>query len=553
MRRAAFVAVVVLALSAGALPVMAQAINVTLNGQPVQFTGTRPMVVSGRVLVPLRGVLEQMGAFVGWDPASRTVYAQKSGTSVELPIGSRTATVNGQQVTLDVPAQIVGGSTMVPLRFLSEALGADVSWNAPTRTVVIATGPSQGPPPGGAGPGAVSITSFTQNATGWLRGGSSFQVTMEGTPGGVATFEIPGVVDQAPMRETTPGHYVGRYTVPAGSDITVSGANVIGLLKVGGTQRYIQAASPISIDTTAPRITNLSPDPNTSAASARPTISATFDDAGSGVSPNNVTILVNGAPVTQQATITRNFFTYRPDQALPVGSNTVTVTVQDQAGNVNTQRWTFSVRGTTDVITSFTHSSLSNLQPGDVITVRMQGTPGATASFSIVSPTGAVLATRALEETSPGIYTGEYTVRRGQDINGATITGTLTLPSGQTYTTTSEGSINLPPGALAAPTVTAPVAGRAVSSPLTVTGTAPPNSRVSLTVGYETTVLNLFTTTGVLSEQTVDVDASGRWRSTPINLTTLVRGQNTRYTITAVTLGPNGEESQPTVVTVGGS
>jgi hypothetical protein len=122
-------------LSVGAV---ASDIKVQVNGDPVVFQGTGPREVNGRVMVPLRGVLEKMGANVDWVQSSQTVVATKGNLDLELPIGSRTAKVNGKNVTLDVPAMTIGGSTMVPLRFVGEALGADVSWQNSTQTVQIA-------------------------------------------------------------------------------------------------------------------------------------------------------------------------------------------------------------------------------------------------------------------------------------------------------------------------------------------------------------------------------------------------------------------------------
>lgn len=126
-------------LSLSAAIAQADDIRVRVNGDPVQFEGTRPRQMDGRVLVPLRGVLEKMGATVDWLPATQTVVAAKGDMEINLPIGSHTATVNGRQVHLDVPATTVAGSTMVPLRFVSEALGADVNWSSATQTVMIDT------------------------------------------------------------------------------------------------------------------------------------------------------------------------------------------------------------------------------------------------------------------------------------------------------------------------------------------------------------------------------------------------------------------------------
>src|SRR5207244_11019777 len=120
---------------------------------PVAFGTVGPQQVQGRVMVPLRGVLEKLGAFVGWNAATHTVTASRGNLDLQLPIGARTASVNGRQVPLDVPAMTIAGTTMVPLRFVGETLGADVAWDAPTQTVLITThdagqpAPNRPPPP----------------------------------------------------------------------------------------------------------------------------------------------------------------------------------------------------------------------------------------------------------------------------------------------------------------------------------------------------------------------------------------------------------------------
>ncbi len=122
---------------------MAQNIGVQVNGQPVTFSGMGPQQVNGRVMVPLRGVLEQMGADVHWNEATQTVTATRGSQQIELPIGSRMASVNGRTVNLDVPATIMNGTTMVPLRFVGEALGADVRWDGADQLVMINTNGTQ--------------------------------------------------------------------------------------------------------------------------------------------------------------------------------------------------------------------------------------------------------------------------------------------------------------------------------------------------------------------------------------------------------------------------
>lgn len=132
-----------LALSA-AVASAQQGISVTVDGNPVQFEGQGPRSIDGRVLVPLRGVFEDMGAYVQWHPNRREVVAVRGGSNVRLNIGSRDAIVDGKNVTLDVPAMIVNGSTMVPIRFLSESLGAEVRWRSADQMVMIITGDNSG-------------------------------------------------------------------------------------------------------------------------------------------------------------------------------------------------------------------------------------------------------------------------------------------------------------------------------------------------------------------------------------------------------------------------
>lgn len=125
-------------LCGAALLASAQTITVSVDGQNVAFDQP-PVYKDGRVLVPLRGVFEEMGAIVEWDAPTRTVSAGSGSTDIRLVVGARTAWVNGVPTTLDVPAQIVGGRTMVPLRFLSESLGATVLWHDTMRHVDVTT------------------------------------------------------------------------------------------------------------------------------------------------------------------------------------------------------------------------------------------------------------------------------------------------------------------------------------------------------------------------------------------------------------------------------
>ena len=114
-------------------------IAVTVNGEPVNFSGQPPVQQNGRLLVPLRGVLEKIGATVRYSGPTKTIQAAKGDTNIQLVLGEASAVVNGKSVTLDVPAQARNGTTLVPLRFVAESLGADVRFDGTAQVVAIRT------------------------------------------------------------------------------------------------------------------------------------------------------------------------------------------------------------------------------------------------------------------------------------------------------------------------------------------------------------------------------------------------------------------------------
>lgn len=109
---------------------------VILDGKEMQFE-VRPIIENGRTLFPLRAIFEALGANVEWNESSRTITATKESIVVVLPINASSSLVNNVVHHLDVPARIVNGRTLVPLRFVSEALGGNVAWDDETKTITI--------------------------------------------------------------------------------------------------------------------------------------------------------------------------------------------------------------------------------------------------------------------------------------------------------------------------------------------------------------------------------------------------------------------------------
>lgn len=96
-----------------------------------------PVIQNGRTLVPLRFIGEALGASIEWDPGSRTVTYTTPDTKILLTIDSTTAYVNGTPVEIEVAPTLSNGRTLVPARFVSEAMGFRTDWLSHTRQVVI--------------------------------------------------------------------------------------------------------------------------------------------------------------------------------------------------------------------------------------------------------------------------------------------------------------------------------------------------------------------------------------------------------------------------------
>lgn len=108
--------------------------KVLVDGQELDVSVS---MENGTTLVPLRAIFQALGATVNWDGSTQTIVANKDQTEVKLQIGQKTAYRNGESVSLEVPGKIIKESTMVPLRFVSEALGASVGWDGSTQTITI--------------------------------------------------------------------------------------------------------------------------------------------------------------------------------------------------------------------------------------------------------------------------------------------------------------------------------------------------------------------------------------------------------------------------------
>lgn len=136
-------------LSATAKPAFAStggSIRVFVDQQELMFNSP-PIIIRERVFVPMRAIFETLGASVEWLPENQSIIARHRGRTVIFRIMSMLVDNNGRLEQIDASPRIIRGRTFVPIRFVSQALGADVEWNADTRMVHITRSTAAIPPP----------------------------------------------------------------------------------------------------------------------------------------------------------------------------------------------------------------------------------------------------------------------------------------------------------------------------------------------------------------------------------------------------------------------
>jgi len=508
-------------ISVAAAQTSAPYVRVFVDGSPVAFDQA-PVIANGRVLVPLRGVFERLGATVAWDPALQTVLAQRAATSVSLRIGSPQAFVNGQPQVMDVPALLVGGRTMVPLRFVSQTLGADVNWDAATSTVQIVSQSAFSIPPSQNFPPAPPVQAQPP-----AQAPQPTVQTVAGTVVRVNAGAYPGqLVVQAPG---------GVYTYQV-----VSGTSITRMNAVTGV------SGPVSLSAIRPGdAVQVTADQ----AGTAQRIQASFSEITGTIASTgyNQIVLQNGQgyPLSPSVQVTRQGMAVSAAALQP--GDVVSLRVDPQTNQVTSitvqQAAAVAAPG---AITSVTVTPTGRqFGAGDVMTITAVGPARGSATFSISGfRTGLPMTEQAGQ---PGTYIGRYAIQPGDYLANGSVAVSLTAPTGQVLTATAPVAVSInatavmPPVVGGAPIITSPTAGSGIASPFTVTGTATPGSLVKVTADYSGTVL-LFNVHGTLGSQTVSADANGKWSAT-FSQSAPMRGVN--VTISAGVVDGSGQARSP--------
>ncbi|MGR5590682.1 stalk domain-containing protein [Peptoniphilus grossensis] len=113
-------------------------VNYSINGEAKKMDA-KPFIKNDRTLVPLRFIVEAIGGEVNWDNDNRLVTVNSKGKTIELPIDSKTIKIDGKDVNIDQAAIIKGDRTFVPIRFIAENLDMVVNYINDTREIEISS------------------------------------------------------------------------------------------------------------------------------------------------------------------------------------------------------------------------------------------------------------------------------------------------------------------------------------------------------------------------------------------------------------------------------
>ncbi|MDQ6781554.1 MAG: copper amine oxidase N-terminal domain-containing protein [Candidatus Eremiobacteraeota bacterium] len=198
--------------------------------------------------------------------------------------------------------------------------------------------------PSATGASSLQIKGVRENADHAFRIGQDVRVEMDGTPGGLARFDLSDIVIDNAMRETYPGHYEGDYRVSVGTNL--ADAPIVVRLRKNGAEAVAQAPDALTIITTPPSVRETAPASGQQINNPRPNIYLVFGVASDkGMDVASLRVLVNGQDVTGLAIRTSSYVSYYPRSPLRPGTVLVEVRGTDIAGNALRYQWSFFIRG----------------------------------------------------------------------------------------------------------------------------------------------------------------------------------------------------------------
>jgi hypothetical protein len=515
--------------------------QIHLNKRPVDMAKLQSVILADEVFVPARQFAESTGATVNYNPTTRTLTVQSSKGTGTLRLGSHTGRIKGTRVFFPTAPYFSGGQFYAPMLFFSEMFDQAWYWDpfyqqfrwvpifprwGGYRPPMIIPGPggsSHGsqpsqpqpqppvsgsslvrPLPSGTSPkivvqvGAKSMTYPVSKEAVILRGKTGAQASevplSSIRPGDKLTIQRDSQGKITVIRATYK-QVAGRITAITGNAVTLDTGDVLKLCSQ--TSIYL---------------------------------------------PDNSTGTLADLMVGDAITASMN-----PDTGLAC-------VIQVQP------RFTASSPDTGGDQNPIAVNSWGPLNVGDVLKIRFRANAGGQAWFTIPG----VLANAKMTETAPGVYEAVYVIQPGDTALRQPIKVTFKAPDGSFVTAQSRRPIVIRTLVDTRPKITSPHQGQQITSPVVVEGSAQPGCLIRVVIEFRRNAQGFFPLQGVTAVQDVQVDANGHWRTPPLAavapysdsddlppldlgvFTDIYTWQNrerpTVWTISAVSVGPNGEE-----------
>ncbi len=431
-------------------------LSVTVDGRAVNFGGAAPTQVGGRTLVPLRAIFEALGAQVEF--SNGAIRARRAGTDLQLQIGSSSASVNGAIRTLEVPPQSVFGRTLVPLRFVGEAFGAGVQFNAGSGVIAITSpassgggnlGSGSGQGSGGSGIGSPApLPAYTAPNAGTVVNGTLVKIDLNAPAtlvlsqnGALKTYQLgenPLALRQislAPSPTATPvrqnASQVNLSSFAAGDAVRISLDNANRVTQITSNPTVlaakIQFAGGNQIILDDERDTTLTIGPNLRFVDPTGRVS----NLATGLAPGQTI----GLFISRDTKTIYQVSAFAPDFTPSNGVGNGAATPDPLTGPT-----TLPGAGTPQ-IQLVSHSATRPIKATNRLTVTVRATPGLRASFSV----GQKIRDVALAEDAarPGVYSAVYTVKAGDDVLEGRVTARVLTAGGAEFLAQSEAPITI--------------------------------------------------------------------------------------------------------------
>lgn len=487
------------------------------NGAMVELSGRAPILQNGKV-VELSDVRLNEGIVVR--------------INLENGVG-----ISAAVITTDDPT---------PIPPDADAQIEEVKPPIPTDTGKPAN-PNPIPPPAAMPKPEVSM--LTHDAAGkTLKMGDMINFTLTGTPGGKAVITVAGLINAKELALTEkpdmPGTYMGQVAIPAG--VGIKDASLTATLTVGDqTSTMTTAADKISVDSTGPEISATGPANEAVLTETKPKIYGAFNDPQSKVDPQGVRILLNGIDITAKVDLTEAFFTYKPAEDLASGKYVVTIIAKDTLGNESRKEFEFTVAPPEKPVRTIAVSPKQGvLRADEQVNIRMEGIRGGMATFKI-GPMSEV----PMQESSPGVYTGTYIVKKGDVLTKAPVVVLFSPPNQGQMTVKADEVVTFAAGAPIAPIIDFPSEGVTARGGYVVfSGRAAPDVKVRIRVRYTGKNMVKRNVEGSLDTYEVETDANGNWKSKPVLLNVPKDVADLQFVAEIVAVRDGGETSGPAIV-----